>query len=86
MGELASKYGGDVQKALRAVHHQHLQAMNDPAVTESPRKRKYLEEVDGAGMPAESSRASKTGELTLVSSSLLLRTEISNSSYGYCDT
>jgi hypothetical protein len=84
MGELASKYGGDVQKALRAVHHQHLQAMNDPAVTESPRKRKYLEEVDGAGMPAESSRASKTGELTLVSSSL--GTEISNSSYGYCDT
>lgn len=60
IGEFADRFGGDMSTALRGLQAEKLKAAAAEASERSPKKRKWmLDEVDGGGMPAESSRAIK---------------------------
>jgi hypothetical protein len=68
VSDFDTKYAGDMSAALRGIQAERLMAANAAAVARSPKKRKHaLDELDGAGTVAESSRAAKNRAYQTVS-------------------
>lgn len=81
LADFADRFGGDVSAALRGLQAERIKAANPAAGERSPKKRKWLEDAEGAG--TESSRAAKNRAYSCLVSRDLRNVEVVVTQLGW---